>query len=84
MKVAIIDDPKCCFGCPFEDSHYSRHYCNYAEKHIEDCDVEKEIAEWCPLRDMPEKRKCEDWFGRYELGLSNGYNECIDDIWGEE
>ena len=78
MKIAFIDDPKCCYGCPFED----RHYCRYSERHIEDCDVNKEVAEWCELRDMPERNdSAEKWYGRYEYGLRDGRNALLEELW---
>ena len=83
MKIAIIDDPLTCSKCPFE----YKGYCTYSEKWIDETEEEekrfKEVADWCELVEVPEKRPISDG---EEITLTDmyngGFNRCIDIIWG--
>jgi hypothetical protein len=49
----------------------------------------KSKPDWCPLRELPEKKMIEivqeDYDGGYSHGFTHGYNDCIDELLkGEE
>ena len=84
--VLVTDMPESCFGCNFL-------YCN-ADAGIDSCqamevsrivDSEKyERPDWCPLRELPE-RKEELPVEKYEFGglgkaFTSGWNACLDKI----
>ena len=81
MKIALIDDPRCCYECPMYG--LPNHYCWYSAKHTEEIDETKEVAEWCELRNAPEHRPDELWYGRHEHDINEGWNMCVDMVWGE-
>lgn len=85
--ILVMDMPESCFGCNFL-------YCN-ADAGIDSCqamevsrivDSEKyEKPDWCPLRELPEKK--ETWVtlscypnGRWTEDMKAGYNTCLDEI----
>jgi len=85
MKIAIIDDPLSCSKCPFE---YHR-YCTYCDRWIDETEEEekrfKEVADWCELVEVPEKKSLSD---SDEVTMSDlfksGWNSCVDAVWGSK
>lgn len=88
--VLVMDMPKSCFGCNFL-------YCN-ADAGIDSCQAMEvsrivdfetyEKPEWCPLRELPE-RKEELPVEKYEFGglgkaFTSGWNTCLDEILKKE
>lgn len=84
--VLVMDMPESCFGCNFL-------YCN-ADAGIDSCQAMEvsrivdsetyEKPEWCPLRELPE-RKEELPVEKYEFGglgkaFTSGWNTCLDEI----
>ena len=88
--ILVIDMPKECWDCPMhieglDDENEEIMVCN-AEK-IESHYGEK--PSWCPLKPMPEKKWVAEGFDRImennkEHLMSLGWNDCIDEILGEE
>lgn len=85
--VLVMDMPESCFGCNFL-------YCN-ADAGIDSCQamevsriVDSETYEkpdWCPLRELPEKKETvhsqECYTNSYFTDEMNaGWNACIDEI----
>ena len=93
--VLVMDMPESCFGCNFL-------YCN-ADAGIDSCQAMEvsrivdsetyEKPEWCPLRELPEKkeefelRKCKGSMkGTWKVPLieNKGFNACLDEILKEK
>ena len=83
--ILVMDMPDSCMGCNFL-------YCD-AENNSESCqareksrivDLEKEYKpDWCPLREMPEKKKTIGTESETErIYMNRGWNDCIDAIGG--
>lgn len=84
--VLVMDMPESCFGCNFL-------YCN-ADAGIDSCQamevsriVDSETYErpdWCPLRELPEKKEelpIEEYeFGSLGKAFVSGWNACLDEI----
>ena len=79
--ILVIDMPDSCMGCNFL-------YCD-AENNSESCqareksrivDLEKDDKpDWCPLREMPEKKKTIGTESETErIYMNCGWNDCID------
>ena len=83
--ILVMDMPDSCMGCNFL-------YCD-AENNSESCqarekarivDLENEdTPDWCPLREMPEKKKTIGTESETErIYMNCGWNDCIDAIGG--
>ena len=83
--VLVMDMPDSCMGCNFL-------YCD-AENNSESCqareksrivDLENDDKpDWCPLREMPEKKKTIGTESETErIYMNCGWNDCIDAIGG--
>ena len=83
--ILVMDMPDSCMGCNFL-------YCE-AENNSESCqareksrivDLEKDDKpDWCPLREMPEKKKTIGTESETErIYMNCGWNDCIDAIGG--
>ena len=83
MKIALIDDPSCCYHCPLYGT--LNHYCWYSGKHVEETDETKEVAEWCELIDLPKEKEYDE---NNEHPINDGYvagwNHCLRTIRGDE
>lgn len=93
--ILIIDAPECCDECPLccpkgevmIEPYVYRHLfsCKCVPEGVTDIyirDISMEMPEWCPLREIPKKKKvdikrnCD-----YEESLyASGYNAAIDEI----
>lgn len=79
--VLVMNMPESCFGCNFMycDEESDTETCQAMETE-RDIDLIEDRPDWCPLRELPEKK---------ELYLSInkwycvGFNDCLDDILGE-
>ena len=82
--IAIIDEPDCCFGCPFlqDMTTISRWRCVKSKVVISEIDLTKR-PEFCPLRELPGKREVFNNYDDYLNGIDDGWNACIDEILGE-
>ena len=83
--ILVMDMPDSCMGCNFL-------YCD-AENNSESCqareksrivDLENDDKpDWCPLREMPEKKKTIGTESETErIYMNCGWNDCIDAIGG--
>lgn len=80
--VLVMDMPESCFGCNFL-------YCN-ADAGIDSCQamevsriVDSETYEkpdWCPLRELPEKKETNYYMNNKEKGIVEDWNVCLDVI----
>lgn len=79
--VLVMNMPESCFGCNFMycDEESDTETCQAMET-ARDIGLIEDRPDWCPLRELPEKK---------ELYLSInkwycvGFNDCLDDILGE-
>lgn len=85
----VIDTPENCSKCPchFTDmvgidedgkEKFFRFLCGAENKEITE-KVNSGRQDWCPLKDMPEKKKLKTVITYFE-GWNSGYNACIDEI----
>ena len=83
--ILVIDMPDSCMGCNFL-------YCD-AENNSESCQAREKSRivdlknddkpDWCPLREMPEKKKTIGTESETErIYMNCGWNDCIDAIGG--
>lgn len=79
--VLIMDMPESCFGCNLCHIDYEeeRATCQAYEtvKEVNSGTFKK--PNWCPLRELPEKKKLTyaDWGTENKV---NGWNDCLDEI----
>lgn len=98
-SILILDTPENCLDCPLgigycSDEDGEEVYCNILEcttyqKGIYEDEDEEELyndkkPDWCPLKNVPEKKDVEEarknrpWSGEGDYRV--GYNACIDEI----
>lgn len=79
--VLIMDDmPECCADC----------CCGYFERDSKElnliCGATGEDAnnvgkpDWCPLRELPEKKETNYYMNNKEKGIVEGWNACLDAV----
>lgn len=84
--VLVMDNPESCFECNFL-------YCD-GDANLDSCQAREEARpvdsetykkpDWCPLRELPEKKE-ELSVEKYEFGglgkaFTSGWNACLDEI----
>lgn len=74
-SILVIDTQESCWGCDLEYGHY----CEKEKMYIGEEEFET-IPDWCPLRDLPEKKEENKYHNNYERGIVDGFNTCIDEI----
>lgn len=92
-SVLIIDTPECCSNCSLMTDSYDNGYCSaHDDDYIDIPDITGGKPDWCPLRELPEKRpeKMLSSLRRYGAttrfkvsDLNIGWNACLDAITGE-
>ena len=91
--ILIMDMPDSCDKCPLFCSHYSDMCCRGLYSRTIDYPYsEKFRQEWCPLKELPEKKQekyglcrqnssgCWDTYGEKVDSVAVGYNQCLVDI----
>lgn len=83
--MLIMDMPSCCVKCPVVNELGSIYICGDNGKVIEN-GYAVQRAEWCPLREVPQKKEVSKYDG-YCMNMActernRGYNSCIDKILG--
>ena len=84
--VLVMDMPERCADCPLRSSKKTSYVCCYLTlKNISSTDYYDKKPDWCPLRELPEKK--ETWVtlscypnGRWTEDMKAGYNTCLDEI----
>ena len=93
-SILVIDTPERCLDCTLgnsEESDGEEVYCNvlqcvtYQKGFYEDEEEEEPYnskkPDWCPLKDVPEKKSIPNGFMIGEMyGEDIGWNNCIDEI----
>ena len=83
MKKAIlvIDMPMNCYECCLNNYHF----CYVTDDSIEECLNSEYKPNWCPLKPLPiEKHLPDDVTDDYGWGHADGWNDCIEEIVGQE
>ena len=79
--ILVMDMPKNCFDCRFQEMGFCEAVHSVGEM-IPDDDLESK-PDWCPLREMPEKKKTIGTESETErIYMNCGWNACIDAIGG--
>lgn len=86
--ILIMDMPDSCDKCLLFGNHYSDLCCRVLNNRgINYPYPDNFRQEWCPLRNVVEKKERdivkEDYNGGYSHGIVHGWNACIDEILGE-
>lgn len=85
--LLVMDMPKSCRECPLaQNESYpleEAYMCSVTRKWVIDKECESR-QNWCPLKEVPEKKEREfveeDYNGGYSHGIVHGWNACIDEI----
>lgn len=78
-SILVIDTPENCYDCGIRKG-YS---CGGVSVI---CGIGKTLPtnlrkpDWCPLRDLPEKKSENKYHNDYERSVIDGFNACIDKI----
>ena len=80
-SVLVIDTPKNCRSCYLPGFMLNLQYCRGKLKDIKDTSVK---PDWCPLMDLPEKDNGDYPANTSDTGFLEGWNQCIDEITGDE
>lgn len=70
--VLVMNMPQNCFKCKLQDFAT----CRIANK----CHVGDKRPDWCPLRELPEKKLADTDLLTMESGIVEGWNACLDKI----
>lgn len=79
-----MDMPYDCTMCKFWNAEDNECYATGSEE-LSLGDFEKTKPDWCPLRELPEKKdtlttlECHS-NGKWTEGMKAGYNACLDEI----
>lgn len=81
--ILVIDMPSNCNECPcryLTEGCYS----DFCQVTCDDLPERYDTAkpDWCPLREVPQKKEENDTFTDCEYYRVQGYNACIDEILG--
>ena len=83
--VLVMDMPERCADCPLRSSEKTSYVCCYLTlKNISSTDYYDKKPDWCPLRELPEKKDRNSpervEYGNFGKGYIAGFNDCIDKI----
>lgn len=79
--VLVMDMPSGCIKCPLYD--YVPSSCFLTNK-FQNNISEDFKPDWCPLRELPEKKEADIYTTAYDKATMIGYNACIDELLKEE
>ena len=84
-SILVVDKPECCDYCPIGRifGMAGQVEC-MASKNIRVNQDGKTIPDWCPLKEVPDKRKAEDYLDDNAEAFVDGYNTCINEILAEK
>lgn len=83
--VLVMNMPERCADCPLRNSEKTSYLCCYLTlKNISSADYYDKKPDWCPLRELPEKKE-ELPVEKYEFGglgkaFTSGWNTCLDKL----
>lgn len=79
-SILVIDTPEKCDGCVLHGTMIGKQICNAEIKRVKD---ENSKPDWCPLRDLPKKKKYDNAVPAEKQWCFEsiaGFNACIDEI----
>lgn len=74
--ILIMDMPDYCNDCYAMNMSLSGRFCRAAEESLP---VKAERPDWCPLRELPEKKELYLSINN-QKGYCDGWNACLDKI----
>lgn len=74
--VLVMDMPDYCNDCYAMNMSLSGRFCRAAEESLP---VKAERPDWCPLRELPEKKELYLSINN-QKGYCDGWNACLDKI----
>lgn len=82
--VLVLDMPEHCIDCPCHFTEESGMVnCGVMKKELVSDDIETYKPDWCPLRELPEKKNVEIYKSDIGKAFFGGWDACIDEITGE-
>lgn len=84
--ILVMGMPDCCGRCPLAEDDPSGSYCiAHDEDYIDIPDTMGGKPDWCPLQELPERKKYENLKdGNGLKAWGNGWDACLDAIEGGE
>ena len=83
--VLVMDMPESCFGCNFlycnADAGIDSYHAMEVSRIVDSETYER--PDWCPLRELPEKKETNYYMNNKEKGIVEGWNACLEKITGE-
>ncbi|MCI8378715.1 MAG: hypothetical protein HFH72_09380 [Lachnospiraceae bacterium] len=80
-SILVIDTPDSCIDCPCNFAGMSGQvWCGKENKELLADDIQTFKPDWCPLKDVPTKKKENKYHNSYQKGQADGWNMCIDEI----
>ena len=77
--ILVLDEmPLCCQECIFTDS--GGDVCCLCNKDISEYEYQEQKANWCPLKELPEKTDIQKAKTMTTMNWLEGWNACIDKI----
>lgn len=85
QSILVIDTPQNCSKCPLFFDLYADMVCKANDRTIDYPYPDNKVQDWCPLKDMPEKKKPrrihDNNLGHFHVSaFDKGFNKCIDEI----
>lgn len=81
--VLVLDMPEGCNDCVLNNYHFCDVTNENIESYIYDI-MEVDKPNWCPLKELPDKRYHSAYGVPIEMSEDKIWNECISKILGEE
>ena len=79
--ILVVDMPESCADCQLADDDSSGLYCMPADDYYDGSDSSEDKASFCPLRELPEKKRTIGKESEQNSILVNvGWNACLDKI----
>lgn len=86
----MLDTPLSCFTCDcchtkdydFRERIDGEKICGIENMNVDDYwdGINPRKPDWCPLRDLPEKKEENKYHNNYERGIVDGFNACINKL----
>lgn len=80
--ILVMDIPDSCSECPCCGDCVD--ICHAAIRVLKETDLENQKPDWCPLKEVPEKKSEFSAQNDYLLYSAKGWNACIDEILKEK
>lgn len=78
--MLIIDMPERCSECPLKSQLYDIQYICCGNHRRMTIPGNKPKPDWCPLKEIPERKDMEPGKTVIRAAQHEGYNDCLDEI----